>query len=853
MSLMVKDIFKKIETLGNRRWDAFLLCVLPFLILSFPLLAGRTVFAGQDTWAYAHFHFIREAIFSGDSILWNPHIYSGFPSFASFSGGYLSPVTHIFLRLVSSALAVNWLNFFNLVFSSFFTFLFLKNIRVSFWPALASGIVYGFSQWQMNWEVGISNALFITPVLFYAVWGMRRCQMRYCFLYAFAFWYGILAVHVQYVLYSALTSLLFAVFLLFLDEQNNTLFFRNWKQNRSFIIFYILACVLAAAASLYQIIPTMIYISLSSERAAMPHWQAAEGGILWGDTIKSFFPYFNIWLIPSSYDTFYVGVFPLIFLFFSYFWTKKNAYARFFLVLFVGSVLFSLNGSWLFWALHHIFPFNLFHFPFRGMFIGWFAASALFGLGLEMARRGEALRYARAVAVFLKYAFLSFFLASLATKIFLFFYRGSILFYLKEYFRTRIYPKTTGLPIEHYYGYIDRTFFQLERIIDLFNPQFIFSLLFIGVAAFLLQRFYKGRIEKDIFVTLVSIVAILNMFFVWARYEQTFAMKIFERVPDTARFLKEYGMEGRTLSVLKSFTEFQKITAASGDRKIPPYANFMFNSEMAFANTNVLFGIDSSEMYDGLTTRRMNPVMGHLGSNLVWSGDNLANFVLPPMEKIKILEGRRNVLNFIGVRYLVSSYPFDNIKFPKIFETVILPPYNIPIAIYENKEARPRFYFADSVETIHENEEAAFEKLKTIPEKGLGVFIECPAVAKSQFQNPKSQTNSKFKIQNSELNFCEGSLLVDGQGEIEVKTKKNTLSILKTSSETPQFLVFSENNLPGWKAYVDGVETPIYTVGSVYMGVVVSEGEHEIKFEFTYRTIVEEFIEMMKNRLGYSD
>lgn len=83
---------------------------------------------------------------------------------------------------------------------------------------------------------------------------------------------------------------------------------------------------------------------------------------------------------------------------------------------------------------------------------------------------------------------------------------------------------------------------------------------------------------------------------------------------------------------------------------------------------------------------------------------------------------------------------------------------------------------------------------------------------------------------------------MDGKGEIEVKTKKNTVSILKTKSEMTQFLVFSENHFPGWKAYVDGQETAIYTVGSVYMGVAVPEGEHEVKFEFTYRTIIEEFM-----------
>ncbi|MCX6645039.1 MAG: YfhO family protein, partial [bacterium] len=70
----------------------------------------------------------------------------------------------------------------------------------------------------------------------------------------------------------------------------------------------------------------------------------------------------------------------------------------------------------------------------------------------------------------------------------------------------------------------------------------------------------------------------------------------------------------------------------------------------------------------------------------------------------------------------------------------------------------------------------------------------------------------------------------DRQHSIEVLKYGADEVRLNVSTDRDQYLVFSDTYFPGWRAWVDGSEVKIYRTDGIVKGIVVPQGEHEIRF-----------------------
>ena len=160
------------------------------------------------------------------------------------------------------------------------------------------------------------------------------------------------------------------------------------------------------------------------------------------------------------------------------------------------------------------------------------------------------------------------------------------------------------------------------------------------------------------------------------------------------------------------------------------------------------------------------------------------------------------ILSSLNVRYVVvpagSRIPLGAHLRP-VFEGVYA-------RVYENTLAYPRAYFADGVRA--DNDPRSVLRHVTAPgfDGRREAFVE--SAAAPSLPSPR------------------------GAGTAEASRRSpNALDVATTSSE-PRFLVVSEMYFPGWRAYVDGVETTIYRTNYLFRGVVVPAGRHVVSFVY---------------------
>lgn len=161
------------------------------------------------------------------------------------------------------------------------------------------------------------------------------------------------------------------------------------------------------------------------------------------------------------------------------------------------------------------------------------------------------------------------------------------------------------------------------------------------------------------------------------------------------------------------------------------------------------------------------------------------------------------VMDMLGVRYVIH-------------QSQVHPDY-LPVFrdeqwnVYENDDALEKAFFVDSISVVGSARQA-MEALQDFNPKKIAIV-----------EYPMEQTVFES----------------DSLAHVEITTYDPRAITLKTVRAQPGFLVLSEIYYPaGWQAFVDGQETPIFKTNYVLRGIQVSQGEHEIRFEFNPRSHV---------------
>jgi len=155
------------------------------------------------------------------------------------------------------------------------------------------------------------------------------------------------------------------------------------------------------------------------------------------------------------------------------------------------------------------------------------------------------------------------------------------------------------------------------------------------------------------------------------------------------------------------------------------------------------------------------------------------------------------VLNMLNTKYILTENPQTHQAIPQI-----------------NPEALGPVWFVKAIQ---------FEKSPAAVMKDMNNF------------NPKD-TALIEEINRSQIN---NSIQLDSTASISLVNNDNDFIEYRSASKTNEYAVFSEIYYDrGWKAYIDGKESPIIQTNYVLRGLAVPAGNHKITFEFCIGLVI---------------
>jgi hypothetical protein len=209
----------------------------------------------------------------------------------------------------------------------------------------------------------------------------------------------------------------------------------------------------------------------------------------------------------------------------------------------------------------------------------------------------------------------------------------------------------------------------------------------------------------------------------------------------------------------------------------------------------MVYGVEDINGFNSLQPRRYTDYL---------FGPKVEDVSYGMLDNARLLRPESPILSALNVKYVLL--PADIAPLGSPYRQVFA---NEQVRVYANPQAYPRAYFADALRG--ETDQQAV--LRAVTADGFdGRRLALVESAQPPAIQPAAgaTTSDQVTITHSSANRIE----------------------LATSAAQQRFLVLSEMYFPGWRATVDGVETPIYRTNYLFRGIAVPAGQHTITFEY---------------------
>ena len=316
-----------------------------------------------------------------------------------------------------------------------------------------------------------------------------------------------------------------------------------------------------------------------------------------------------------------------------------------------------------------------------------------------------------------------------------------------------------------------------------FTSDALRSFIFIAIAFVSLFLFAKDKLKKEIIV--IVIIGIASVIDLW---------QVDKRYISNENYKKTYELE------IQSTPALETIKADVEAKNINHYRvyNMAVNT---FNDASTSFYVPSIGGYHGAKLQRYQDIISFHLTN--------PNYVQKDLNDTSLLKTNQIRQFFYTYQQQIKC---PNLQVLNMLDTkyFILPVGQEGGTAIENPEACGAAWFVENIKTVNTADEEILALNDFDPQH--------TAILNKEFAS---------QLQNKDFSNADQQATITLQ---ESPNKNPDLKIYKTKSTTAQLCVFSEIYYKdGWKAYIDGKETPILRANYVLRALEVPAGEHTIE------------------------
>jgi len=724
--------------------------------------------------------FSKEAIMSGAVPLWNPHIFAGSPHIAMLQPAFFYPGTLLDIML---PLEYAWtiMVLIQPIIAGLLTYIFLRALKVSGKASLIGAMSFAFSGWMIAWWeefLIVTHSIIWLPLALYGsllIWQRKSLGVLWLTL---ALSLSVFAAFTQSTLYLGLTVIAWNVALW--RTHNNT---QTPKETRSWLHHPWLGIIISGVSTLcitaIQWVPTL-ETYLLSPRASDDASYIFSGHLLPLTRLVTLFAP-DYWGNPGTYNAFgnpgfyheriiYLGLVPLFLALIALYSVKQPllSFWKYFTVI-TFSMVFAIPTSWLFHTLH--VPLLSAMQPTRIMMIVTFGASVLCAYGFDALIKTKSKKI-----VF----FPLLTIGCIAV--------GAWGWLGWAYLQTHLCPTWT-LPspfLCHTYtneGIRELSHYSTVTFRNLVIPS-------IGLLTLMGISFITRKKPMLLFVSL----AILHLSLM-------------------GYFAQKYLYFSETKNMYPITPVIQQLQKNAGHHRVWGYGNASIES-----NIFSYFSLATPEGYAPFFPREYGELMGAIEHKGVIQPSIARSDVTlkhaDEVEKMTDNQHRLPMMSLLGVKYIMEAKNGEGKdrqktedRFPETLFTLSWE--NEHWRIWEYVQALPRAFLADDV--IVASRTADYTDILFNPDISLRDTIVLDTLP--------------------HLSIIPSRDVIAAAAATISSYLPNKVTI-DTDHTAAAMLFLSDSYYPGWKAYIDSKETPIYRANYAFRAVAIPAGKHRVEFHY---------------------